>query len=274
MSTCWLIALLALSAGSQQSQAGAQLGTAAVAPQVEKSQKEFAFYPGGSLVVSAAAAGNVKVVGWEKSAVRVEVERLFFYLTSEQAQAASIRFPVSITNTPTTVRISTLGAKLPEATMAVNLLVYVPAVSTDVAIRTNKGDISVADFNGSIELTLEEGNVEARNLSGYFSAVTKRGDLQVTLSGQHWTGHSFTAATQRGNIDLRLPADYSATLQLETRDGEISIDYPPQVVSGAAVQLQVLARKKARSVNVSIGAGGTAIKLMTSAGDIRFSAKQ
>lgn len=136
-----------------------------------------------------------------------------------------------------------------------------------------KGDLSVSALNGEIEATIEEGNVEARDLSGYFSAVTKQGDVDVELQGKRWTGHSFTAATRRGAINLILPADYSAALQLETKDGRISVDYPDQIVEGESVPLQVMGKKKVRSVNMNIGSGGSVVKLMTLLGDIVFKSR-
>ncbi len=268
-----MIAILACTSGLLQNPAGAQSGNVPAKPYVERSQKEFSFYPGGNLTISAAATGNVKIVGWEKSAVRVEYEKIFFYLPAEEAKVVSGDFPVRITNTPTSARVSTTAPPLSGAAMEVNLQVYVPAQKTDLAIRIIKGDLSVTGVNGSIEATLEEGNLSAKDLAGYFSAITKRGDLQVDLSGERWMGYGFTAGTQIGNVTLQLPAEYSATLQLETKDGDISVDYPPQEISGESVELQVMAKKNARSVNAPIGLGGTAIKLMTALGKINLKKK-
>ena len=274
MSMQWMIGFLVLAAAWLQGQTPAQNGPDAKAPYVERSEKEFAFYPGGSIEISAAAPGNVKVAGWQNARIRIEIEKVFFYLSPDQARAASKQFPVSVTNTPTSVRVSTSGSRQPGTTMEVNLQVYVPAQKTDLAIKTIKGDLAIAGINGSMEATLEDGNLEAANIAGYYSAVTKRGDVTVELSGKSWIGHSFTAATRRGNVNLRLPSDFSATLQLETKAGNISIDYPPQIVDGESVPLQVLAKKLIRSVNAPIGAGGTTIKLMTQSGDIALTSKK
>lgn len=207
-------------------------GGASQAPYIERSENQFAFYPGGKLEINAAAPGSFKIAGWDNSSVRVEMERVFFYVSPEQAQALSKSYPVRITNTPTVARISSAGSPKPGAVMEFNAVVYVPRERTDLNIKMIKGDLSVSALNGEIEATIEEGNVEARDLSGYFSAVTKQGDVDVELQGKRWTGHSFTAATRRGAINLILPADYSAALQLETKDGRISVDYPDQIVEG------------------------------------------
>ena len=137
-------------------------------------------------------------------------------------------------------------------------------------IKLIKGDLSMASLNGSIEANIEEGNIEVENLAGYFSAVTKLGDLMVALAGPRWRGFGFTAATQRGSIDLTIPPDYSAALQLETKDGKISVDFPEQIVEGESVPLQVMAKKKACAITAPIGSGGAPIKLITASGDINL----
>ena len=82
------------------------------------------------------------------------------------------------------------------------------------------------------------------------------------------------AITETGSIDLILPEDYSASLKLETLDGTLAIDYPPQMVDGEPVPLKVGVRKKAQALDASIGSGGAPIKLISRAGDIQLSFKK
>jgi DUF4097 and DUF4098 domain-containing protein YvlB len=268
-----MLAFFLIASGWQQGAPVEQKRLESVTPYVEKSEKEFAFYPGGKLEIIAATSGNFRIIGWKKAVVRVEMEKVFFYLSPDQAQAMAKRYPTRITYTQTLAKISTTGSQLPDAAMEVNAVVYVPGERTDLNIKMIKGDLFVEAMNGSVEATLEEGSIEAKNLSGYISALTKLGDLNVELSGTHWTGYGITAATRKGSVALRLPTDYSATLQLETRDGKISFDYPERVVEGESIPLQVLARKKTRSINAPIGAGGVPIRLTTFSGDIVFTGK-
>ena len=58
-------------------------------------------------------------------------------------------------------------------------------------------------------------------MAGYFSGSTLRGDIHVAMSGNRWRGSEFAALTQMGSADLQLPAEYSAALQLETRNGKV-----------------------------------------------------
>ena len=110
-----------------------------------------------------------------------------------------------------------------------------------------------------------------RSLQGYFSGITQHGDLDVELSGRRWDGFGLTAATKAGTVELRLPLNYSAALQLETGDGNISVQYPEQLVEGERVPLHVVTQKNARSLTATVGDGGAPVKLLTTAGDIHLS---
>ncbi len=242
----------------------------AMAPYVEKAEKEFAFYPGGKLEIRLAAPGSLKIIGWDRAAVRAEMEQIVYYLPPEQAKAHLQNYPAQVTWTQTSATVRTAGLKKPDGSLEVNVRIHVPQDRTDLVIAMIQGDLMVSGVSGWIEATLEEGNVEARDLAGYFSGVTKMGDWIVELSGPRWTGYGFTAATRKGSMNLRLPGDYSAALQLETKDGEISIDYPSQILHGETVSLQVASDKNTRSVSAPIGAGGAAIRLQTNSGNIVF----
>jgi DUF4097 and DUF4098 domain-containing protein YvlB len=74
-------------------------------------------------------------------------------------------------------------------------------------------------------------------------------------------------------VDLLLPVDYSAALFLETRNGNIQIDYPEQKVEGESVPLTVATKKKARSLTAKVGEGGAPVKLLTMTGNVNLRAK-
>jgi DUF4097 and DUF4098 domain-containing protein YvlB len=266
----WVLVSCLLAPGWQHTGPSGQ-NPEAKTPHVQKMEKQFAFYPGGKLEISAAAPGDVRVVGWESASVRVEMEQVFFYVSADVAQALAGQYPVRVTNTPAVARISTTGTEHPGAVMEVNVLVYVPREKTDLKIRMTKGDLSLATLNGWIEATIEEGNVEVRNMAGFLSAQTNIGDLDAELAGPHWVGPGLTLKTKRGAGNLRLPADFSAVVQLETKNGRISCAYPDQTIDGETVPLKTITKKKAASMSAPINSGGALIQLMTSFGDIEFS---
>jgi len=252
MATKILLILSFLAFGAQeQAKTG---GPASTSPYIERSQKEFKFYPGGKIEVTAGVTGNLTIVGWSRSSIRLETETVIYYLPAEEAKVICSQYPVKTKWTQTLTNIGTVGPPLAAATMEVNLTLNVPKHKTDIIIKLIKGDLAVSGLNGWVEATMGEGNLEVRSMEGYFSVTTEVGDLDVEMSGARWYGHGFTAITKLGSVDLRIPANYSAALQLETHDGDITIDYPEQMVDGEHIPLNFITRKKERNLTATVGA--------------------
>jgi DUF4097 and DUF4098 domain-containing protein YvlB len=268
MGTKLLLFLSLLAFGAQeQAKKG---GPAPTSPYIERSQKEFPFYPGGKIEITGGVPGSVAIIGWSRPMVRLETETVVYYLPSQEAKVVASQYPIQTSWTQTLAKIGTVGPTDAAATMEVNLTLHVPKHKTDFIIRITKGDLEADGLNGWVEATLAEGNIEARSMEGYFSVVTEVGDLDVEMDGTRWYGHGFTAVTNQGSVELRLPVKYSAALQLETHDGDITIDYPEQIVDGQYVPLHFITRKKVRNLTATVGAGGAPVKLFTDSGNIRL----
>jgi DUF4097 and DUF4098 domain-containing protein YvlB len=234
-------------------------------PYVEREEKQFNFFPGGKIDVTAGAVGDVRIVGWHKGSV---AEKIVYYLPPEEAKKIIQQNPIKVRWRQTSASISSSALPASDAMMEVNLTIYVPQDKTDVKTQMRYGNFSVDTVNGWIETTIMEGSIDAKSVSGYFSASTQRGDVQVEMSGKNWRGLEFCAVTQVGSVNLLLPVDYSAALQLETRNGKISVDYPPQVVDGEPTPPDIVISKNAQSLKASVGDGGAPIKLFTNSGDL------
>jgi DUF4097 and DUF4098 domain-containing protein YvlB len=247
-------------------------------PYIEKQQRQFSFYPGGKLQISTGIPGNVKIIGWDKSSVVIEVEMILYYLPADQAKLVAAQNPLYLTYTQTSAVIRTPGPLGSAAKMETNLTIYVPQSKTDVNAKILQGDFAIEKVNGWIEATLMEGNIEASSMGGYFSATTRRGDLSADMTGSRWVGHDFSAVTQNGSIHLELPIDYASSLSLETRSGEIAVDYPDPVIDGQTVPLKVVTKKykkkSVKSLAAPIGGGGAPLKMLTHQGNIELAAKR
>jgi DUF4097 and DUF4098 domain-containing protein YvlB len=270
----WILFVSLAIAAAQQLPTAPKPAEPTLPPYVEQSLKQFSFYPGGKVVIAASVPGNIKVIGWQRSSIRVEIEKIVFNLPADKAKELSAAFPAQVRWTQTTATVRASGPAQAAASMEVNLTIYVPKTRTDVNIKMLQGDLGIGQINGWIEATLNEGSIEAKSLSGYFSAKTQRGDISAELAGKRWEGHSFTAVTEQGSVELRLPLQYSAGLQLETREGTLTIDYPTQEIEGQEEPLTALAKKGGHSMKAAVGEGGSPIRLMTNAGNISLLAKQ
>jgi DUF4097 and DUF4098 domain-containing protein YvlB len=243
-------------------------------PYVEREEKQFNFFPGGKIEILTGVPGSLNVVGWQKGSVRVEAEKIIYYETPENAKAFMQKSPLRIRHSQTSVTIRAMAAPEPPAIMEVNYTVYVPGEKTDINAKVEKGDFSIEGVNGWVEATVKEGSVEAKSMAGYFSCKTQRGDILADMSGNRWKGYEFDALTQQGSATIRLPAEYSAALQLETSNGKIIVNYPPQVVEGEVVPPEIISRKNSQSLKAAVGDGGAPIKIVTYSGDITLSLKE
>ncbi|NWG14035.1 MAG: hypothetical protein HXY20_10925 [Acidobacteria bacterium] len=242
-------------------------------PYIEKSRREVAFYPGGKLELTLALPGDVMISGWDRPVVLVEMEKIIYRLPEDEARSLASRHPLQVRHTQTLATVRVAAPAMVPANIEVNLTVRVPKQRTDLKLTLRKGDLRLQEINGWIEATLPEGSMEIRSVSGYFSGITRLGDIEADLSGKRWEGFGFTAVTHNGKVLLRLPAQYSAALQLQTEEGAISIDYPEQLVEGEAIPLAAVAKKKARSLSATVSEGGAPVRLMTMRGDVRLESK-
>jgi len=242
-------------------------------PYVERQEKEFSFFPGGKVEIAAEAPGSLRIVGWGKGSVKMEAEKIVYYLSPEEAKAEIAKAPVRVKYGQTSATIRTAPSL--SSKMEVNLTLYVPGYKTDILGKMSRGDFAIEGVNGWVELTVvTEGSIEAKSMSGYFSARTPHGDILVDMDGKRWNGLEFAAVTQSGSASLLLPVKYSASLQLETRNGKISVDYPPQEVEGEIVPPDIEIRKTSQVLKAAVGDGGAPIKLITFLGDVKLSKKE
>jgi DUF4097 and DUF4098 domain-containing protein YvlB len=240
-------------------------------PYVERFEKQFSFFPGGKLQVLATTHGNLKIIGWDKSSVRLEAERIVYYASPEDAKVLLKKYPIRVRYDQTSGHIQTEGNPASPATIENNLTLYVPGEKTDLEIQISQGDLSVDSVKGWTQASIREGNLDAKSTAGYFSCKIGRGDIYVEMSGARYEGYEFAAMTRQGSNELRLPKAFNAALQLETRNGKVLVDYPAREVDGESIPPQVVTAQKAQSLKASVGDGGAPIRLATYSGDVTLS---
>jgi len=239
----------------------------------EKQEREYKFYPGGKIGIALEVPGSLKIIGWERSSVHMEAEIKVRSLEEGKARALLEKSPIRVRYTDTASTIQVTESSELKGLLDVNLTVHIPGARTDLAMQVKKGDFAISDVNGWIEVSLAEGNMELTAIDGYFSGKTLKGTISANLSGNRWRGQGFTAVTQDGGINLLLPENYSAILQLDTSNGEIALDYPSQEVEGELIPPEVVVKKKAQQLKVRIGDGGAPLLLGTQSGNVSLRKK-
>jgi DUF4097 and DUF4098 domain-containing protein YvlB len=147
----------------------------------------------------------------------------------------------------------------------------------DIDVQSRNGSIMVKDADGKLTLHTESGNIAALAIRGTLDIESGHGDLQfdgtVTAVILHTrTGNiaaqidpgsrmnsNWVLRTGDGNVDLRLPEDFSTELDVNSGDGNVRLDFPVAMVGGG----------ERSAVRGPINGGGRHLEVHSDKGDIR-----
>jgi len=107
--------------------------------------------------------------------------------------------------------------------------IAVQGAKGDIRLRTGDGSIAGRDLDGRVDATTGDGSV---NLEGRFDVLNiKTGDGSVTARahGGSKVLSSWNIQSGDGSVDLDLPGEIQANLDVSTHDGHISLGFPVTV---------------------------------------------
>jgi len=131
-------------------------------------------------------------------------------------------------------------------------------------LSTLEGDIVVRDVEGSLQARNLHGDIEGIDVSGLIVAHALTGNILISLRALPDTGMPVQLGTINGNVDLLMPAQANANLELSTVAGNIVGDYPFQVSSIPGDSTR----------RAQVGAGGVKVELRTVRGNIRVGQRE
>ncbi len=188
----------------------------------EEFQRFLPFPPGGTLSLQN-TDGSIEIVGWEDHECEVYAERRI--PRTMERRIRILKFDhyipkIEIDSFENFIRIHTIPAPAEDASNVVDYFIRVPEavilkdiinrrgdiviadIYGEVYAETQKGDVTVDNYSGSLHVSVETGNVEAR-------LFDLRGEDEIVLSSNH------------GQITLYLQPDVSARLEMFAPNGEI-----------------------------------------------------
>jgi hypothetical protein len=147
---------------------------------------------------------------------------------------------------------------------------------TNLELHSGDGNVRVLDVKGLLQLETGDGDIEARGTDGSMRAHT--GDGNISIDGVYTaldlhTGDGNIEADARqgskmdsrwslrtgdGNIQLRVPATFSAQLDAQTGDGRVDVEFP----------VTVLGSVKESTIRGQMNSGGQTLELRSGDGDI------
>jgi DUF4097 and DUF4098 domain-containing protein YvlB len=200
--------------------------------------------------------GSVLVQGWDRAEVEATVAMRSAAPTD---QIDDVQVAVEARNGG--VAFHTLYPSGLDTPIRVDYRLRVPRQVRLDELSTLQGDIVVHDVDGTIEARNLHGDIEGINVSGSVVAHALTGNIFVSLRALPDRRLPFALATINGNVDLLMPAQANADLELSTVAGNIVGDYPFQVSSVPGDSTR----------RVQVGAGGVRVQLRTVRGNIRVS---
>ena len=198
--------------------------------------------------------GSVLVEGWDRAEVEATVA-----MRSEAPTDQMDDVQVAVEARSHGVTFHTLYPSGLDTPIRVDYRLRVPRQVRLDELSTLEGDIVVRDVDGSLEAHNLHGDIEGIDVAGSVVAHALTGNILISLRALPDRHLPFTLATINGNVDLVMPPQTNANLELSTVAGTIVGDYPFQVSSVPGDSTR----------RAQVGAGGVKVELRTVRGNIR-----
>lgn len=128
--------------------------------------------------------------------------------------------------------------------------------SGDVDISTSGGDIEVNSNDGKIYATTSGGDIYLKASNGEINAKTSGGDITLDFIGKN---EGISLVTSGGDIDIKLPNNFNADVEMRTSGGDIVNNFSNNKMSKIS-KSKLLGK---------FNNGGNSVVCKTSGGDIQ-----
>jgi DUF4097 and DUF4098 domain-containing protein YvlB len=210
---------------------------------------------GGVISVDAHPNGGIAVKGWNRADVLVRAQ--VRTTATSDAEARDLARQVTVNSTGAQIRASGPTSDS-DRSWSVSFEVFVPTRSS-ANMQTVNGGVSVSDVTGDIEFKTVNGGVKLKGVAGNVHGNTTNGGVSIEFTGNRWEGQGMDVATTNGGVQLKVPQNFSAQLEMETTHGGLHSDLP--VVSPASTGRE-------RHVSATLGSGGPVLHFRTVNGGV------
>ena len=186
----------------------------------------FDFGSGGSIVITGAPNGSIRVVGSAKNEIGITAE--IEVQAANEADLAKLAEVTGFVTDESAIRTSviTVGVhnkfglkKLPKnfpknllaLPFKINYVINVPHYS-DLEIDGGKGDLSVSGVEGSMRINFIESKAYVEIIGGNTTVTVGSGSVDVAFGVKGWRGRSANIQIGNGNMNVRLPSNMSAEI--------------------------------------------------------------
>jgi hypothetical protein len=206
-----------------------------------------------ALVVDGQQNGGISVHAWDRPDIQVVAMVQAQAETEGEAQAIARQVAIASNN-------GEVRATGPETekrqSWSVSYEIWAPR-TTNLGLTAHNGGISVDGIEANMNLQTVNGGLDLRDVAGEVHGVTTNGGITADLGGDRWRGNGLDLQTSNGGVQLRIPSNYSATLETGTVNGDLDIRIP-LTVQGLL----------SRQISTQLGSGGPTVRAMTKNGGV------
>jgi hypothetical protein len=130
------------------------------------------------------------------------------------------------------------------------------------SIQSVSGDLEVSDVTGSLRAKTVSGGVRVKDVSGTVNAATVSGSVEVEIRRLEGKG-DMKFSSVSGSVNVRLPADLDAEVEMSSVSGSLRTDFP--------IPVEEARYGPGRKARGRVGAGARTVRLSTVSGRVSLS---
>ena len=237
------------------------------------------FGAGGTLSVSGAPVGSIRIEGWKNREIEISAE--IEVTADSEADLARIsevttfvlqetlgRTEIISVGTHDKQFIKKLGKKFPKHLVGlpfrIDYVIKVPQYC-DLQVDGGHGDLVISGVDGTFRLNYLETNAQLDLKGGSVMAVFGKGTVNLTVPTQGWRGRFADVQLASGDMNINLPTGINAELDATIlRTGKIENGYlglKPRVRKAEFTEKSIVAKS---------GVGGTPLKFTVGDGTLKI----
>ena len=240
----------------------------------------FDFGVGGTLAVTGAPIGSIRIEGWKNREIEVTAEievqanseadlSLLSAVTTFVMNEGLGRTEIISVGPNDRKYMKRLGKKLPKHLLGspfrIDYVIKVPQYC-DLSIDGGRGDLTISGVEGTMRLNYLETNAKLDLVGGSTIAVFGKGSVELVIPRSNWRGRLADISLATGDMNVHLPNGINAELDATIlRTGKIETgftEFVPRVRKAEFTEKSIVAKS---------GVGGVPLKFTVGDGSLKIS---
>ncbi len=186
----------------------------------------FDFGAGGTVTITGAPMGSIRVVGSQKNEIEITAEiELQAVTEADLSRLAEVtgfateespgRTGIVTIGTHNKIGLKRLPKKFPKNLVGlpftINYVISVPRYC-DLEIDGGKGDLSISGVEGTMQINFLQTKAKIEVISGPTIATIASGSVEVAIGTHGWRPRAANIKVANGDLTVRLPANMSAEI--------------------------------------------------------------